>query len=196
MPMPEALARLVPPGTSPKKLALAGGLIFAALGVLAYDLVFWAGDDEAQASEPVDLDNDGYADEETPGAGAGSAVPGGFAPAQDPGASSTPLPDAVPPAAAANGSEPDWQALLEQLLDRAEAEGDTAARTITDLRLTGITAGPDGGLALIDGRCLRAGDAVPGTRYAVVEVLADRVLLRLSGRGEPVELVLEALGGG
>ena len=44
--------------------------------------------------------------------------------------------------------------------------------------------------------CLRAGDAVPGTRYVVAEVLADRVLLSVAGRSEPVELLLGALGGG
>jgi hypothetical protein len=82
------------------------------------------------------------------------------------------------------------------MLERADAESESASRTLTDLRLSGIASGPDGGLALIDGRCLRAGDAVPGTRYVVAEVHADRVLLSVAGRSEPVELLLGALGGG
>lgn len=200
MPMPELLARLAPPGTSPRKLALAGGLLVAALGVLAYDLVFWAGDDTAQASGPVDLDGDGYVDEDpaappAPVAAAGASIAAATAGATTvtppaPGASS------ASGGAAGGGSEPDWQSLLQQMLERADAESESASRTLTDLRLAGIASGPDGALALIDGRCLRAGDAVPGTRYVVAEVLADRVLLSVAGRSEPVELLLGALGGG
>jgi hypothetical protein len=204
MPMPELLARLAPPGTSPKKLALAGGLLVAALGVLAYDLFFWAGDDTAQASGPVDLDGDGYVDEDPAAPPPPIAGPGAFSPATSPGVATRAMPTSpgasttggTPDGGAPGGSEPDWQALLQQMLERSDTESASASRTLTDLRLSGIAAGPDGTLALIDGRCLRAGDAVPGTRYVVTEVRADRVLLSVAGRSEPVELLLQALGGG
>jgi hypothetical protein len=200
MPMPELLARLAPPGTSPKKLAVAGGLLVAALGVLAYDLLFWAGDDAAQASGPMDLDGDGYVDDD-PAAPAGSAA-AAFVSAPAAGGGAVVAAPAVASGSAiagsndASGAEPDWQALLQQMLERADAESESASRTLTDLHLSGISTGPDGGLALIDGRCLRAGDAVPGTRYTVAEVRADRVLLLATGRSEPVELLLGALGAG
>ncbi len=204
MPMPEFLTRLAPPGTSPKKLALAGGLLVAALGVLAYDLLFWAGDDTAQASGPVDVDGDGYVDEDPAAPSAPGTGPAASAPAPTSGVVATAAPispgamsaGTAPGVAAPGGAEPDWQALLQQMLERADAESESASRTLTDLRLSGIASGPDGGLALIDGRCLRAGDAVPGTRYVVAEVHADRVLLSVNGRSEPVELLLGALGGG
>ncbi|MBM3985540.1 MAG: hypothetical protein FJ296_07625, partial [Planctomycetes bacterium] len=174
-------------------------LLVAALGVLAYDLFAWAGDDTAQASGPVDLDGDGCVDEDPAAGGAPTAL--AAAPSSDVAVTTAsagpgvPSADASPGVTAPAGDEPDWQVLLQQMLERADAESESASRTLTDLRLSGIASGPDGGLALIDGRCLRAGDEVPGTRYVVAQVHADHVLLGVAGRSEPVELLLGALGG-
>lgn len=193
MPMPEVLARLVPPGTPPRKLACAGLLVLAALGSVAYNLLAW-NDGAAAEAMALDADGDGWVDEDLPPqATAAPHAPDAPAARPEPPAASWPADRADAPAAepAAPGAQPDWAALFEMVLARAEAQdGDEPA----PLRLDGLVTGADGGTALIDGRCLRPGDALPGTRYVLAEVRADRVLLDAPGRAAALELLLEAPG--
>jgi type IV pilus biogenesis protein PilP len=61
---------------------------------------------------------------------------------------------------------------------------DEAARseqTWSKLELRGVVFGQGRALALVNGRVLREGDELPGTRYAIEKILADRVVVALPG---------------
>jgi|GEM_PF-6118693 len=64
---------------------------------------------------------------------------------------------------------------------------------LASMELRGVLAGPTGGVALLDGYLLRPGDAVPGTRFEVVEIHRDRVELTHPDLSQPVRMLLEPL---
>ena len=229
--MPDFLARIAPPGTSPTKLVLAAVLVLGALGVLAWDVVYMTADPpsypDAEALEPGQAAAAGW----TSAAAAAEAGPATFEPALT-AASGTgadragtapvgaPAADAIGPPVAANGSspqgaspgarpgEPDWGALFQQMLARADAAAKVAEETdgsvtraeieaqLARFRVHGILADSEGGLALVDGRFLRVGDELPGTRLHVHEIRRDRLLVSSPGRTEAFPLLLDPLGAG
>ena len=205
--MSDLLTRLVPPGTSRAKLVTAVVLVVAALGVLAYDVAWFLSD----APEWPDMEAQAYEAELPAGeSAAGDVTPDAslFA-AGSPDASAA---DALVTPSAASGdtsavaatrsAEPDWAALFAQLLERADgldgqAVDGAGARAELDaqlarVRLRGLASDAQGGVALVDGRFLRVGDTLPGTRLVLTSIQRDRVLLAEPGRSEPVVLLLEA----
>ncbi len=186
----EIQARLIPPGTPRKRVIVAGVLVVAALAVLVANLV--GSGEEPDLALAMDSDDDGYVDGDQPAApptrspatiASSPAAPEAASPAQ-------PAPAASMPSAA----EPDWQGLFDQLLARTESGSAGSGPATADLRVAGILASRDGALALIDGRLLRVGEDVPGTRYTVTAILADRVVLEAPGRPAALTLRLDPLG--
>ncbi|HTE05233.1 MAG TPA: hypothetical protein VK824_03475, partial [Planctomycetota bacterium] len=113
----------------------------------------------------------------------------------------------APPASLTGGEQPDWSMLFAQLLDREAVvapvtgsvasslpEGSAPPTTLGAVELRGLLPSETGGVALINGRTLHEGDALPGTSFTLVTILADRVLLRSPDRTALVPLLLEPMG--
>ncbi len=131
---PDWLQNLVPAGASRGKLMLATGSLVAALGVVAYDVVWMNSDDSVDHEGTVAALELGPADF----AGAGGPTPAEDGGATARGVSATPedrrAPEAASrtadgtaaastkaPSGAASGAEPDWSALFAQLIARESA---------------------------------------------------------------------------
>jgi len=221
---PEWLQRFVPAGTSRGKLLLAGGMVVAALGVLAWDVIWVMNGDEDEndgTAAALELPLAGSEDSsqsamtppEMPLVPVTQHAPRDVAVEAAPGGTTATLPPgevAAPGAAGAldtlPDTEPDWAALFAQLIAREAAAQDAGGAGLASVApdsalqavleghsLRGVVQTEDGGVALINGRLLRAGDALPGTELTVVTILNDRVLLRTPDRSALVPLLLQPM---
>jgi hypothetical protein len=61
---------------------------------------------------------------------------------------------------------------------------------LSSMALRGVLAGPDGGMALLDGHMLRKGDIVPGTDFEIMRIRRDRIELMHPQLSAPVRMLL------
>lgn len=61
---------------------------------------------------------------------------------------------------------------------------------LSSMSLRGVLAGPDGGMALLDGHMLRKGDVVPGTDFEIMRIRRDRIELMHPQLSAPVRMLL------